>query len=156
VLTTGQSNCGRILHPAGQNNWGVIFKDLGIYNIKRMFIYKLICSETNKVYFGATKNTPEYRKTKGHYNCTCKDFIKPTIEIVEKCNDIEHMYQREKYYIQHFDCVNTNGKYDATSKEYKQKANIKSLEPIECDICGAFTSKKHIARHKKSHLCVPK
>jgi len=51
-----------------------------------MFIYKLTCSETNKVYYGATKNTPKYRKARGHYKCACKDFINPKIETIEKFN----------------------------------------------------------------------
>lgn len=135
-----------------------------------MFVYKLTCSETNKVYYGATKNTPEQRKSKGHNKCTCKDFVNPTIEIVEKCNSIEEMYEREKYFIQNFDCVNRMGKiidkkaratelnqgYRLNNPEkYKQYSKERG-EPVECDICGRLTSLKHIARHKKSHLCIPK
>ena len=133
-----------------------------------MFVYKLTCSETNKVYYGATKNTPEHRKSRGHYKCTCKDFVNPTIEIVEKCNSIEEMYEREKYFIQNFDCVNRNGKiidkkareqfyaqqYRLKNPEKIKQINKEQLEPVECDICGKLTSKKHIARHKKSQKCL--
>ena len=133
-----------------------------------MFVYKLTCSETNKVYYGATKNTPEQRKSKGHNKCTCKDFVNPTIEIVEKCNSIEEMYEREKYFIQNNECVNIKCKIiDKKAREqfYAQQYRLKNPEkikqinkeqsaPIECDICGKLTSKKHIARHKKSQKCL--
>jgi len=132
-----------------------------------MFIYKLTCSETNKVYYGATKNTPKYRKARGHYKCACKDFINPKIETIEKCNSIEEMYKREKYYIQNNECVNVKCKiidhkeynrlrteqyrlkYPERVKEQRQKQN----KPIKCDICGKLTSKTHIARHKQTIYC---
>ncbi len=133
-----------------------------------MFIYKLTCSETNKVYYGATKNTPEFRRSKGHYKCSCKDFINPKIETIEECNNEKEMYEREKYYIQNFECVNSNSKiidkkeYDKLRmREYRLKypekakeQDKKSLEPIQCDICGKLTSKKHIVRHQKSKKCI--
>ena len=133
-----------------------------------MFVYKLTCSETNKVYYGATKNTPEHRKSRGHYKCTCKDFVNPTIEIVEKCNSIEEMYEREKYFIQNNECVNIKCKIiDKKAREqfYAQQYRLRNPEkikqlnkeqsaPIECDICGKLTSLKHIARHKKSQKCL--
>ena len=132
-----------------------------------MFVYKLTC-ETGKVYYGATKNTVEYRKSKGHHHCTCKDFINPKIEIVEKVDNIENLFIREKWYIQNNDCVNSNGKivdkneyyknyqkkWRAENPEKNKAKNAKSLIAIKCNLCDALTSKKHIKRHQKSNKCI--
>ena len=132
-----------------------------------MFIYKLTC-ETGKVYYGATKNTVEYRKSKGHYHCMCKDFINPKIEIVEKVDNIENLFIKEKWYIQNNDCVNSNGtivdikKYNrermrkrrAEHPEKIKAIDAKTRIPIKCDLCDAITSKKHIKRHQTSAKCI--
>lgn len=132
-----------------------------------MFIYKLTC-ETGKVYYGATKNQPKYRRGKGHYHCSCKDFINPKIEIIEKCETIEDLFIREKWYIQNNECVNINGSikdlkeyYKLKTREYRKnnpqkvkETNAKYLEKIECNICGKETSKKHIKRHQQTNKCI--
>ena len=132
-----------------------------------MFIYKLTC-ETGKVYYGATKHAVKHRKSKGHYKCSCKDFINPKIEIVEKIDEIENLFIREKWYIQNNDCVNINGSI-ADKKKYNREAMKKwrtenpekykeiyarYSAPIKCDLCDAITSKKHIRRHQKSNKCI--
>ena len=131
-----------------------------------MSVYKLTC-ETGKIYYGATGNTIEQRKSKGHYHCSCKDFINPKIELVETVDNLDNLYEREKYYIQNFECVNINGSiidqaeyHKIKSAEYRKryperaKESIrKGLLPFNCPDCGKQTSKKHIRRHQRSNLC---
>ena len=88
-----------------------------------MSIYKLTCSVTHKVYYGATKHSIEFRKSKGHYHCSCKDFINPILELVETVEDIDNLYIREKYYINNYECVNKNGKGITPPTEEKIKYN---------------------------------
>ena len=134
-----------------------------------MFVYKLTCSKTGKVYYGATRKDPKIRLSKGHRKCSCKDFINPTLEIIEENIETqEQMYERENYYIKNYDCVNIKSKKDSKSKEYKQqyyidwKTNnpekyinyrLESHKPIVCDICGKITSKHSKSRHQKSIYC---
>jgi len=119
-----------------------------------MFVYKLVC-ETGKVYYGATKHSIKHRKSKGHHYCSCGDFINPTIEIVEKVNNIEELYKRELYYIKNFECVNKSGKgMSNITKENKKKSKIKYIEKIikekkfYCNLCDlSFQSLKKLNRH---------
>ena len=83
-----------------------------------MSIYKLVCSATNNIYYGKTKNSIETRLSKGHYNCTSSDFVNPTIHLVEKC-EIKNMADRELYYINNFPCVNISGKGNETPEKVK-------------------------------------
>lgn len=120
-----------------------------------MFVYKLVCSETNKVYYGATSHTIKHRKDKGHYHCSCRDFINPTISIVEKCNSIEEMYERELYYIKNFECVNRLGKGISEQTKINKKIsciNFKNKVRDEkrhyCKLCDiAFDTPKKLQRH---------
>ena len=72
-----------------------------------MSVYKKTC-ETGKVYFGSTGNDIQIREKKGHYNCSCKDFINPVMEVLEYIDDPKLRYERELYYINTFDCVNVD------------------------------------------------
>ena len=138
-----------------------------------MYIYKLTCSKSGGVYYGATKNTPGYRVKKGgHITCSCKDFINPIIEIVEKVEKLEDLFTREKYYIRNFECVNKQGKildrvkakreYDKEySKQYRKKnkskldaINKKQLIQTKCNLCKRNVSKKNLTRHQSSKLCI--
>ena len=131
-----------------------------------MFVYKLTC-ETGKIYYGATKNDAYYRRSKGHYNCSCKDFKNPTIEIVEQVENEIKLYEREKYYIQNYECINKRDsiidkkermkflkkRWDNNNKEKIKQYTKKGLVKINCNLCGKETSKKHLKRHQQSHLC---
>ena len=134
-----------------------------------MSVYKKTC-ETGLVYYGSTKNELSVRENKGHYRCACKDFINPTMEVLEYIEDAELRYQRELYYIRNFPCVNISGKgYDkkTESKKYrdanpdKMKATAKRSEEkceiwlkFNCPNCGRETNKKHLKRHQKSSYCI--
>ena len=122
-----------------------------------MPIYRLICSETGDIYYGATKHTIEHRRSKGHYHCSCKNFVNPKLELVEDC-DIDILYEREKYYIKNFPCVNRYQKgYTPLTEEKKEKRKQQSIECRKriveekrhfCSLCDmAFQSPKKLVRH---------
>ena len=88
-------------------------------------IYKLVCSETGKIYIGSTVQKLIKRKW-GHTDnrkklCMSKDFIKPEIYLIENypCNSKQELCKRERHYVETIDCVN---KYipSRTKKEYYQ------------------------------------
>ena len=54
-----------------------------------------------------------------------------TIETKRKKNEWAREYMKEKYYLRW------------------EEINAK----IECDVCGSFTAKRHMARHKRSIKC---
>lgn len=134
-----------------------------------MSIYKKTCSETGKVYFGSTSNELSVRKNKGHYHCACKDFINPTMEIVEDASNMtkDERLLRENYYILNFECVNKNMakqteelkkkkqyKWREENKEklknnmikYRQK--IIELGKYHCSLCDfSYQSQKKLERH---------
>jgi predicted GIY-YIG superfamily endonuclease len=72
-------------------------------------IYKLTC-ETGKVYIGITSRNLRTRLTehKSHKKCMSKDFVNPTIELLEEfeTDSNEEKLKREVEYINKFDCVN--------------------------------------------------
>lgn len=136
-------------------------------------IYKLICSETNNVYFGSSCQPYLSRRLAQHKSpsnsCVSRHFINPTIHLIElfPCTCIEELRKKERFYIDNYPCVNkqlpgqTPKEYylanQEQKKEYKKKyyeANQEQiLEKIKIKIkcnCGALTSCDHIARHKKT------
>ena len=129
-----------------------------------MSVYKKTC-ETGLIYYGSTKHDIKVRKSKGHYNCACKDFINPKMEVIEYIEDDKLRYERELYYIRNFPCVNIIGKGFDRNEWYKTnkdklKANrLRSEEKCKvwvkfpCEICGKLTNKKHIKRHQQSKKC---
>ena len=78
-------------------------------------IYKVVCSETNKIYIGSTIQ-PLYKrlyqhKHKGTSNHSkTKEFIKPKIFLIEDfpCERKEQLEARERFYIEKNNCVNKN------------------------------------------------
>ena len=132
-----------------------------------MSVYKITC-ESGKVYYGSTNNDIETRKSKGWYNCACKDFINPKIELIESVDDESKLYERELYYIRNFECINISGKgfnrndWYVKNKErvteYRKKSEDKRKvwDKFECEICGRMTNKKHYARHCKSEFHISK
>jgi len=76
-------------------------------------IYKVVCDETNLVYYGSTIQ-PLYKrfwqhKQKGAKNgCMTMKMTNPKIFLVEKfpCNDREELLMRERYYMEKNECCN--------------------------------------------------
>tara|TARA_R110002072_G_C7775566_1_gene519583 strand:- start:291 stop:797 length:507 start_codon:yes stop_codon:yes gene_type:complete len=122
-----------------------------------MSVYKLTCEKSGDVYYGATKNPIEFRRSKGHYNCSCNYFINPKLELVEDC-DLSILYDREKYYIKNYPCVNKTGK--GQTPPTQEKKDIRTQQTVEsrkriveekrnyCSLCEiAFQSPKKLIRH---------
>ena len=132
-----------------------------------MSVYKKTC-ETGLIYYGSTGNDIKVREQKGHYNCSCKDFINPVMEVLEYVDDPVLRYKRELYYIRNFECVNVDGK-GFNHKEWRDKnpeklkacrlkseEKCKIWEKFKCPNCDRETNKKHLARHQKSAYCISK
>jgi len=127
--------------------------------------YKLTCSETGKVYYGSTKLSLIYRKRchRNQKNCECKDFINPTIDLVDVFENREEMLKAERILIEENDCVNI--KIPIKTKEeiktykdnwYKENAERirqKGQVIIDCE-CGMKIKKCSLRNHlkTKNHL----
>ena len=128
----------------------------------KTYIYKIIC-ETGLIYYGSSKDP--FKRFKTHYikkDCACKDFINPSLNIVEEFEVETKREQlvRETYYIKNFECVNT--KFPVFDKDKhlqdrknireknKDKNNTERREKIECEICHKMISKYNMKRHLES------
>ena len=109
------------------------------------YIYKIYCETTKKTYYGSTKHElrqrlweheyhyREYKKGKLYYQSSC-DILENNnykISIVEEvCEDV-NLKDRERYYIENFECVNIKTP-NKTHKEYKEdnKEKIKKYHKL--------------------------
>lgn len=93
------------------------------------YVYKLICSETDKVYFGST--TDPLRRYHQHCsltnNCSSKILVKPRIELLD-CVCIEdgtefkkQLKLKEKEYIKNNECINKNVPLRSNKEYYQDK-----------------------------------
>ncbi len=120
-------------------------------------IYKIVCSETNRVYYGSTTQKYLCNRLAGHKykkQSTMKDFVDMKIYLVEhySCKSKQELEDRENYYIKNFECVNqrqapsgTNIRRRETQYNYANKNRIK----IICE-CGCKISKLNISTHRKT------
>jgi len=97
-------------------------------------IYKVICSETGRVYVGSTSVTLSRRMTvhRDKYNtCMTKDFIDGKIFLIEDypCERKEQLLSRERFFIESMECVNKIIP-TRTKKEYYQdnKEHVKEYQ----------------------------
>lgn len=127
-------------------------------------IYKIICSETNRIYYGSTTQKLNHRlndhkaKRKNPDRCMTKDFVEPKIYLVENvdCDNKKDLFIRENYYIDNFECVNRcrafRSKDDVKqyNKQYlkvrKEKYYLTNHETIECE-CGTVVKKVSYKHH---------
>tara|TARA_R110001592_G_C12736745_1_gene710458 strand:- start:45 stop:551 length:507 start_codon:yes stop_codon:yes gene_type:complete len=134
-----------------------------------MSIYKLTCCKTGKTYYGSTGNDMDRRQQSGWYSCACKDFVNPTLEVLEHIEDEKERLKKENYYIENFECVNINRAVGLTDKEYNKleyakngeankEKNIKYRKKIieekrhYCSLCDiAFQSPKKLIRHEEGY-----
>tara|TARA_R110000772_G_scaffold268128_1_gene394223 strand:+ start:1112 stop:1423 length:312 start_codon:yes stop_codon:yes gene_type:complete len=88
-------------------------------------VYKLTC-ETGKIYIGSTTQELNKRfsthKSKGN-NCKSKDFINPTIELLEEIEteNIDELRFIERGYIEKIICVNKNNPINTKEEKIKAK-----------------------------------
>ena len=137
-------------------------------------IYKVVCSETDRIYIGSTTQ-PLYKRLYGHKNmksnvCMTKELKEPKIYLIEdfSCDRKEQLEARERHYIETLECVNmriptrTNTEYyreylkNPENKKRHNEINKKSYDKlgllrnertkIFCE-CGG----KYVSRNKKLH-----
>ena len=135
-------------------------------------IYKIICSETQKIYIGSTIQ-PLSKRLYGHKHkknkCKSNTFIEPKIYLVETvcCDSKEELHARERYHIENIDCVNkcipgrTHKEYCEKNKE-KRKELYKKYREENKDIiskkskvkytceCGSTLRKADIRPHERT------
>jgi hypothetical protein len=106
-------------------------------------IYEIICWTTGLRYIGKTTQTLKQRLS--HHKCSTKCSSKLILEHgnyeiyeLETVEDESLLKEREKYYIQHTDCVNKNtGDFDVKAykkeyyKEYKKSEKYKEYQKSE-------------------------
>tara|TARA_R100001086_G_scaffold249774_1_gene190840 strand:+ start:1397 stop:1861 length:465 start_codon:yes stop_codon:yes gene_type:complete len=135
------------------------------------YIYKLVCSETDNVYYGST--TDPLRRYNQHCsiynNCSSKILVKPELHLLD-CICIENYEEfkkklklKEKEYIKNNNCVNKNIPL-RTNKEYYQdklKENPNYLKELYIKSGGKNRNERtrkicecggtYIQRNKKKH-----
>ena len=126
-------------------------------------IYKITCSETDKVYFGSTIQNIDKRFQ--HHICAkntrFRELKNPKMELLEVV-DIKDRYEVERHYIIHYDCVNKQiplrtkkewakdtNKNEKQRKAYHEKFRKKCLEKVVCE-CGSKFNRMGLSRHKKT------
>jgi len=138
-------------------------------------IYKIVCNETDEVYYGSTIQTLKER-LRGHlkerYFCMSKQILDRNnyyCELVEdySCNNVYELETREKWYILNNECINkliparTKEEIKDRRKNYDKKKyennkeiiNEKRKEKTTCDICGSIVNRGGLKRHQKNKKC---
>jgi len=87
-------------------------------------IYKVTCSQTNRIYIGSTVqklNRRLYRHKNNNNECTTKDFIDPTIELIKSfpCETRNELLWEERRVMEENECVNKDR--PITTKEERKK-----------------------------------
>jgi len=109
-------------------------------NYKNSKIYKIICNTTGDVYFGSTtqKNLANRMTThrKKDSNLLSQIIISRqnySYCLVERyeCDNSEDLYQRLRYYIDNFDCINKQLTSSNTHNTYVKKINNTTQEQID-------------------------
>ncbi len=120
-------------------------------------IYKIVCSETNQVYYGSTTQKYLCNRLAGHKykkQSTMKNFVDMKIYLVENysCNSKSELEDRENYYIKNFECVNQRQAPSISiirRRETQYKYVAKNKFKIMCE-CGFEISKLNISTHRKT------
>jgi ribosomal protein S27AE len=129
-------------------------------------IYKIVCNETNEVYYGSTILSLKDRiiKHKCSLKCESRQIINRNnyyYELIEdySCNNRKELETRERWYIENNKCINKIIP-TRTLKEYyqenKEKILEKKNEKIPCPRCGSITTKNHLKRHQRGQICLSK
>jgi len=124
--------------------------------------YKLTC-ETGKVYYGSTKRGLMERKKlhRNQKNCECRQFINPTIELVDFFETRKEMLYGERLLIEENECVNIKipikSKEEITTykdkwyQQNKKRISDKGKEIIKCE-CGMSIKKSSKWNHMKTQF----
>jgi len=140
-------------------------------------IYKIVCNETDEVYYGSTIHTL-IRRIQQHKldKCMAKKILDRNnyyYELIEdySCNNKYELETRERWYVENNDCINDRipartqkERYEINKieknkyqkKYYQQNKEIaltKQKEKITCSICGKLISRRNIKRHQRNSNC---
>jgi hypothetical protein len=123
-------------------------------------IYKIVCNETNEVYYGSTQHSLNMRM-RGHksgYN-SWKQGNNPfttSFQIIERgnysyslietveCEDRHQLEAVERKYIENNECINKC--IPCRSQEEYDKS-------ISCELCGRTTSMYQLEKHQQREIC---
>ena len=138
-------------------------------------VYNIVCNITGQTYYGSTVQKISQRMN-GHRNKDNECLSKPIIErgdyhygLVEdyKCDNLEQLLMRERYYIDNNDCVNKNvpgrtkkERYEANKDKIseqkkvfyeanKDKISEYGKQKVVCE-CGCELSKCSLYNHRKT------
>jgi len=125
-------------------------------------IYKIVCNETNEVYYGSTIIKLKYRINR-HRNsnmCMSRQIINRNnyyYELIEdySCNNKYELETRERWYIENNNCINKIIP-TRTDKEYYENNKDRLKETLTCSICGSIVRKDGIKRHQRGKKCLDK
>ncbi len=132
-------------------------------------VYKLSCNKTGQDYYGSTEETVE-RRLQGHKDnyksflegtgktyCTSYEIIKNgnyKIELLDECDNIYHMIERETFYFDNFECVNIRRPAvpGRTKKEYYETFKVEISEKAR----EYYHANKEIIleKWKEKYICV--
>ena len=136
-------------------------------NYKNGKIYKIICDDTNKTYYGSTSNTLSRRMVqhRSQKRCVYNEMTNPKIYLVEDfpCDRKEQLLQRERFYIENNECINkrlpnrtpkewrdsNKDKRSIVDKRYYDKNKDKQAEKGTCE-CGSVIRIRNKSHHIKS------
>jgi len=145
-------------------------------------IYKIVCNETNEVYYGSTIQkyvSDRISRHKNRKNCRSRQILDRNnyyYELIEdySCNNKKELETRERWYIENNECINkfiptrTKKEYYENNKETmvekqkeyyqqnKERIAERDKQKITCDICGFIGNKKQLKRHQKTKKCLSK
>jgi predicted RNA-binding Zn-ribbon protein involved in translation (DUF1610 family) len=124
-----------------------------------MSIYCIKSTFTDKIYIGSTKQDirQRWREQKSRFKnnilkCSSRELMKYQdcfYEVLET-NITENLKQREKEYIEKYNCVNK----ELPTRTKKVTTSIWNAIKIECPNCGSLISQGHKLRHMKTKRCI--
>jgi hypothetical protein len=132
-------------------------------------IYRIVCNETDEIYFGKTIRTLEHRLSEHKdLSCSSKQIIERDnyyIEQIDSTFDKEESVKKERYYIETFECVNkyvpgrTVKEYLEENKEYIITRRKKYYEKNKDEIIKLKlkyyekNKDKILEKHKEKYTC---
>jgi len=134
------------------------------------YIYRVECSHTGQIYIGSTvgkeaEKALKIRKGKGYKTCACKNFVNPTISLldtIEDCPCTRYLPLRilEQEYIEKEDCINVNRAYttkeidNAKALAYYHRTKVekdvngkKRRDRIKCPHCQVEIRRDYLKHH---------
>ena len=128
-------------------------------NYSKGKIYKVVCDETNKTYYGSTTNTLSRRMCQHRTNpdsTISKEMTKPKIYLIEdfSCDRKEQLLQRERHFIENNECINRSVPLRTKRENYianKEDINLKcKIYHIENKESISLNKKEYYEKNKET------